>query len=98
MIGGKRGIGTAFDQEMRDAGVIRAHPMHEQQDKLVEGQTEQEGEAGGEENMPVMLLIGPPPPLSTNCQQEKRNADRRNPDHRDIEQLAPSGDAVECMR
>ena len=76
VIGWKRGIGAAGDQEMGDAGIIREHPLDEQQDELVERKTEQKGEAGGDENMPGVLPIVFPPPLAGNGEHENGNADR----------------------
>jgi len=57
-----------------DAGVVRADPVDEQEDDLIEAKPDQKGQPGGNAGMPDMRPIDLAPPLGDNEGNEKRNA------------------------
>src|SRR3546814_19579463 len=71
---------------MRNAYIVRAHPVDEEQDQLVEPQPEQKREAGYNEDMAHMKPVGTAPPLRGDGQAKYRNTDLCGPDHQNIAQ------------
>ena len=82
VIGRKRPIRALGNDQVADAGVVRADPVDEQEDDLIEAKPDQKGQPGGNAGMPDMRPIDPAPPLGDNEGNEEWNADRggRNDD------------------
>ena len=79
---------------MADADVVRADPLDEQQDDLIEAEPDQKGQPGGDAGMPDMRPIDLAPPLGDNEGNEKRNADIGGHNHGGIQQDVAAGEGI----
>lgn len=74
MVGGKGGIAAALDQETSNAGVIGTDAVDDQKDDLVDGEAEQESEAGGDQRVAGLRALRADPPLGSNGDNQQRHA------------------------
>src|SRR5258708_35720506 len=74
VIGRKRPISALGNDQMADAGVVRADPVDEQEDDLIETKPDQKRQPRGKAGMPDMRPIGRAPPLGDNEGNEERNS------------------------
>jgi hypothetical protein len=81
-----------------DAGVVRADPVDEQEDDLIEAKPDQKGKPGGNAGMPDMRPIGLTPPLGDNEGNEERNTDLGSHSHDGIQQDVAAGEGINPLR
>lgn len=84
VIGRKREIAAARNQEVGYASVIRPRTLDEEQDELIQSQPEQERKPGRDEYMSDMPSVASSPPLCGHGENQERNAYCRRPNHQKI--------------
>ncbi len=98
VIGRKRPIRALGNDQVADASVVRADPVDEQQDDLIEAKSDQKGQPGRNAGMPNMCPIDLAPPLGDNKGNEERNADRSGHNHDAIQQGSAAGEGINPLR
>jgi len=98
VIGRKRPIRALGNDQVADASVVRADPVDEQQDDLIEAKRDQKGQPGGNAGMPNMCPIDLAPPLGDNEGNEERNADLGSHNHDAIQQGIAAGEGINPLR
>ncbi len=83
---------------MADARVVRADPVDEQEDDLIEPKSDQKGQPGGNAGMSDMRPIDLAPPLGNNEGNEKRNTELAGRNHDGVQQGIGSGDGINPLR
>ena len=98
VIGRKRPIRALGNDQVADAGVVRADSVDEQEDDLIETKPDQKGQPGGNAGMPNVRPIDLAPPLCDNEGNEKREADLARRNHDGVQQDIASGDGINPLR
>ena len=83
---------------MADAGVVRADPLDEQENDLIEAKPDRKGQPRGNADMPDMRPIDLAPPLGGNEGNEERNADLGGHNHDGIQQDVSAGEGINPLR
>ena len=66
VIGRKRPVRALGNDQVADTGIVRADPMDEQEDDLIETKSDQKGQPCGNAGMPDVRPIDLGPPLGDN--------------------------------
>jgi len=98
MIGRKRPVRALGNDQVADAGVVRADPVDEQEEDLIEPKPDQKGQPGGNAGMADMRPIDLAPPLRDNEGNEKRDADLAGRNHDGVQQGIVSSDRINPLR